>query len=479
RARFGPRAIEQSIISHTETLSDLLELLVLQQETGLLRPDAPRQPARASSSGRAPSAAQRSAEREARLAAGLMVVPLFETIPDLERAPEIMAAWLDLPEVRRRVRHAQNGIQEVMLGYSDSNKDGGYLTSNWSLYCAERELVKVFEKRRVRLRLFHGRGGSVARGGGPSFEAIVAQPPGTVNGQIRLTEQGEVIQGKYKDAGVGRWHLENIVAATLEASLTPPAEAARIENERMRKYFSAMSWMSEQAQTAYRDLVYGTRGFTDYFFAATPIREIAGLNIGSRPAARRSTQRIEDLRAIPWGFSWAQCRLMLTGWYGVGTALERYVEEGCEGAPDTPEARVAQLQEMVREWPFFRTLVSNMEQVLAKTDLTIGRRYAGLVSNRRLREHVFSRIEDEFQRTLSMFRRVCGHDLLANDPQLAAALLERFAYIDPLNHLQVELLRRHRKGVAGDTTGNDAESRSQRAIHMTINGIAAGLRNSG
>ena len=479
RARFGPRAIEQSIISHTETLSDLLELLVLQQETGLLRPDAPRQPARASSSGRAPSAAQRSAEREARLAAGLMVVPLFETIPDLERAPEIMAAWLDLPEVRRRVRHAQNGIQEVMLGYSDSNKDGGYLTSNWSLYCAERELVKVFEKRRVRLRLFHGRGGSVARGGGPSFEAIVAQPPGTVNGQIRLTEQGEVIQGKYKDAGVGRWHLENIVAATLEASLTPPAEAARIENERMRKYFSAMSWMSEQAQTAYRDLVYGTRGFTDYFFAATPIREIAGLNIGSRPAARRSTQRIEDLRAIPWGFSWAQCRLMLTGWYGVGTALERYVEEGCEGAPDTPEARVAQLQEMVREWPFFRTLVSNMEQVLAKTDLTIGRRYAGLVSDRRLREHVFSRIEDEFQRTLSMFRRVCGHDLLANDPQLAAALLERFAYIDPLNHLQVELLRRHRKGVAGDTTGNDAESRSQRAIHMTINGIAAGLRNSG
>src|SRR5690606_4993934 len=299
-----------SIISHTETLSDLLELLVLQQETGLLRPDAQLRPARG---GGSRSVADRNAERQAQLAAGVMVVPLFETIPDLERAPEIMAAWLDLPEVKQRVRGAQAGIQEVMLGYSDSNKDGGYLTSNWSLYCAERELVKVFEKRRVRLRLFHGRGGSVARGGGPSFEAIVAQPPGTVNGQIRLTEQGEVIQGKYKDAEVGRWHLENIVAATLEASLTPPAEAARIENERMQKYFAVMSWMSEQAQSAYRDLVYGTKGFTEYFFAATPIREIAGLNIGSRPAARKATQRIEDLRAIPWGFSWAQCRLMLTG----------------------------------------------------------------------------------------------------------------------------------------------------------------------
>ena len=476
RERFGPRAIEQSIISHTETLSDLLELLVLQQETGLLRPDAQLRRARG---GGSRSVADRNAERQAQLAAGVMVVPLFETIPDLERAPEIMAAWLDLPEVKQRVRGAQAGIQEVMLGYSDSNKDGGYLTSNWSLYCAERELVKVFEKRRVRLRLFHGRGGSVARGGGPSFEAIVAQPPGTVNGQIRLTEQGEVIQGKYKDAEVGRWHLENIVAATLEASLTPPAEAARIENERMQKYFAVMSWMSEQAQSAYRDLVYGTKGFTEYFFAATPIREIAGLNIGSRPAARKATQRIEDLRAIPWGFSWAQCRLMLTGWYGVGTALQRYVEEGCDAAPASREARLAQLQEMAREWPFFRTLLSNMEQVLAKTDLTIGRRYAGLVADKRLRDKVFTRIEEEFQRTLSVFRQVCGHDLLEHDPQLAAALLERFAYIDPLNHLQVELLRRHRKGEPTGETGNDAESRSQRAIHMTINGIAAGLRNSG
>lgn len=476
RARFGSRSITQYIISHTETLSDMLEVLVLQQETGLLRPDALQAGAAQAAPGRDAGAHE---AREARLAAGLMVVPLFETIPDLERAPEIMANWLDLPEVRRRVQGAQGGIQEVMLGYSDSNKDGGYLTSNWSLYCAERELVEAFQKRKTRLRLFHGRGGSVARGGGPSFEAIIAQPPGTVNGQIRLTEQGEVIQGKYKDAEVGRWHLENIVAATLEASLTPPVEAARAENERLRKYFSAMRWMSEHAQATYRDLVYGTPGFTDYFFAATPIREIADLNIGSRPAARKSTQRIEDLRAIPWGFSWAQCRLMLTGWYGVGSALRRYMDEGCEGAPDTPEARLAQLQEMAREWPFFRSLLSNMEQVLAKTDLTIARRYAGLVADKRLRERIFQTMENEFHTTLGMFRQVCGHDLLEHDPQLAAALLERFAYIDPLNHLQVELLRRHRKSGPTDFNENDAESRSQRTIHMTINGIAAGLRNSG
>ncbi len=473
RARFGPRAIEQAIISHTETLSDLLEVLVLQQETGLLRPDALRADTQRSDGDGEPS------QRDTQLAAGLMVVPLFETIPDLERAPDIMAAWLDLPEVRQRVRTAQGGIQEVMLGYSDSNKDGGYLTSNWSLYCAERELVKVFQKRHTRLRLFHGRGGSVARGGGPSFEAIVAQPPGTVNGQIRLTEQGEVIQGKYKDAEVGRWHLENIVAATLEASLTPLAEATAAENARLEKYFDAMRWMSEQAQAAYRKLVYGTEGFTEYFFAATPIREIAELNIGSRPSARKATQRIEDLRAIPWGFSWAQCRLMLTGWYGMGTAMKRYVEEGCKGAPPSAEKRLAQLQEMAREWPFFRTLLSNMEQVLAKTDLTIARRYATLVANRRLREHIFTDVSAEFHTTLDMFRQVCGHDLLEHDPQLAAALLERFAYIDPLNHLQVELLRRHRKRGPVDFTSNDAESRSQRAIHMTINGIAAGLRNSG
>ena len=457
RRKYGHAAIRQSIVSHTETLSDMLEVLVLQQETGLIEPDASK------------DSNQRSS--------GLMVVPLFETIPDLMRGPDIMDAWLSLPEVAKRVKGAQDGVQEVMLGYSDSNKDGGYLTSNWSLYHAERQLVQVFKKHKTRLRLFHGRGGSVARGGGPSFDAIQAQPPGTVNGQIRLTEQGEVIQGKYKDSEVGRWHLENFVAAVLETSLAAGPSASQTEDKNMSRFASAMDAMSSTAEQSYRALVYNTPGFDEYFFASTPILEIAGLNIGSRPSSRKSSQKIEDLRAIPWGFSWAQCRLMLTGWYGMGTALHHYIEQGCPDAPATPAQRLAQLQEMVQVWPFFRTLMSNMEQVLAKTDLGIAHRYASLVPDKKLRKHVFGRIEAEFHLTLDMFRQVCQHDLLAQDEQLGTALSERFAYIDPLNHLQVELLRRHRQ--AQEKQNDDEESRSQRAIHMTINGIAAGLRNSG
>lgn len=457
RARFGNGAIRQTIVSHTETLSDLLEVLVLQQETGLIAPTV----------------------GDPQPRAGLMVVPLFETIPDLERGPAIMDEWLSLPEVASRVRHAQEGIQEVMLGYSDSNKDGGYLTSNWSLYRAERQLVEVFKKHKTRLRLFHGRGGSVGRGGGSSFDAILAQPPGTVNGQIRLTEQGEIIQGRYKDAEVGRWHLELFVAATLEASLAPRHPAARTEDDNMARYGQVMEWMSQVAQTAYRDLVYGTEGFTDYFFSSTPIREISGLNIGSRPAARKASQRIEDLRAIPWGFSWAQCRLPLPGWYGMGTAMGRYLHEGGPDADSSPEARLQTLQAMARDWPFFRTLLSNMEQVLAKTDLAIGQAYSELVADKALRTQVFARIEAEYHATVTAFRLVTEHELLAHDEQLSAALGERFAYIDPLNRLQVELLRRHRSGQNAARRGDEEESRSQRAIHMTINGIAAGLRNSG
>lgn len=478
RQRFGPDAISQAIVSHTETLSDLLEVLVLQQETGLVRPDT--QPddsftdtAQALSNSLSVPSAGKNQVR------GLMIVPLFETIPDLERGPEIMGQWLDLPEVAERIMQEHDGIQEVMLGYSDSNKDGGYLTSNWSLYRAERALVDVFVQRSVTLRLFHGRGGSVARGGGPSFDAILAQPAGTVNGQIRLTEQGEIIQGKYKDAEVGRWHLENIVAATLEASLRAEPQSREADNDNMARFSVALDFMSDVAQTAYRDLVYETEGFNDYFYAATPIQEIAGLNIGSRPSTRRASRNIDDLRAIPWGFSWAQCRLMLTGWFGMGSALQAYIERGCEDGQTTVAERLGQLQKMLREWPFFATLISNMEQVLAKTDLGIARRYAELVPDRDLRERVFNRIRQEYELTLQQFRLISGHELLANDDVLAAALSERFAYIDPLNHLQVELLRRHRAGNGAGGQDDDEESRSQRAIHMTINGIAAGLRNSG
>lgn len=491
RDKYGPQAISQLIVSHTESLSDLLEVLVLMQETGLAAP-----------------------ADHASAAQGPMVVPLFETIPDLQRGPEIMARWLDLPEVAARVHHAQHGVQEVMLGYSDSNKDGGYLTSNWALYCAERALLSVFQDRQVRLRLFHGRGGSVARGGGSSYDAILAQPSGTVGCQIRLTEQGEVIQVKYKDAEVGRWHLENIVAATLEASLGVTPEIVRQEDRYLEEYQPILDALSALAEQAYRDLVYETPGFDTYFFASTPILEIGQLNIGSRPASRKFSGRIADLRAIPWGFSWAQCRLMLTGWYGVGTALHRYVQQGLPDDGKTPAERLAGLQHIAKHWRFFRALLSNMEQVLAKTDLDIAARYAGLVPDPQLRDTIFGRIRDEYEMTLTMFGKVTGHRLLAYDDALAAALAERFAYIDPLNHLQVELLQRYRalqdasrvggqndadpdqrvapnKGPgSGEAVGSgnasdgslseDAEETAlQRAIHMTINGIAAGLRNSG
>lgn len=464
RQHFGDAAIRQYVVSHTETLSDLLEALVLLKEAGLVSPL---------------SAFSHNAEAGPTTIteAGLVVVPLFETIPDLENGASIMAAFLDLPEVKARIHVAQGSVQEVMLGYSDSNKDGGYLTSNWSLYQAERALVEVFQVRGIRLRLFHGRGGSVGRGGGSSFNAILAQPPGTVAGQLRLTEQGEVIQAKYKDANVGHWHLENLVSACLQASLTQ-GEHASTEDAYMARFGDVVTYLSRTAQSCYRDLVYGTTDFSHYFFAATPIAEIAGLNIGSRPASRKSGQKIEDLRAIPWGFSWAQCRLMLPGWYGVGSALTQFVEKGLNGAPKNRKARIQMLQEMAEDWPFFRTLMSNMEMVLAKTDLQIGARYAELVTRKALRSKVFSRIQQEHALTLSMLKLVTRRELLADNPSLATSLRERFAYIDPLNYLQIELLRQHRALLKRDASAN-VDDRFVRAIYLTINGIAAGLQNSG
>jgi len=460
RERFGTQAVLHAIVSHAESVSDLLEVLLLQQETGLIAPG---------------SGGNR--DRPPEEGEGLMVVPLFETIPDLAEGPRIMAQFLDLPEVRARVKRAQRGVQEVMLGYSDSNKDGGYLTSNWSLYQAERALVEVFAARKVRLRLFHGRGGTVGRGGGSSYDAILAQPPGTVAGQIRLTEQGEVIQSKYKDADIGRWHLELLTAATLEASLADSTESASAEDALFATYGPTMDRLSKTAMAAYRALVYETPGFADYFFASTPIFEIAELNIGSRPASRKATNRIEDLRAIPWGFSWGQCRLLLPGWYGMGSAIEEYLRHG-EG---TRRARVQHLQAMASEWPFFRTLLSNMEMVLAKTDLVIASRYAQLVPNAALRKRIFSTISDEWKRTMSALKLITGRrQLLADNPSLARSIRDRIAYIDPLNHVQIELLRRYRAERARrGRAKSESAGRTQNGIHLTINGIAAGLRNSG
>ena len=251
-----------------------------------------------------------------------------------------------------------------------------------------------------------------------------------------------------------------------------------VETQFMDRYGMVMDFLSRVAEKSYRELVYGTPGFAEYFFASTPITEIAGLNIGSRPSARKAGQRIEDLRAIPWGFSWAQCRLMLPGWYGVGSALSAYVEKGCEGSPAVRKARIEQLQSMAQDWPFFRTMLSNMEMVLAKTDLNIGGRYAQLVGNKALREKVFQQISAEHARTISLLKLVTRRELLSDNPTLAASLRERFAYIDPLNYLQIELLHRHR--VQGRRKGAaEHDDRVERAIHLTINGIAAGLRNSG
>jgi phosphoenolpyruvate carboxylase len=453
REQYGNRAIRNYIISHTESVSDLLEVLLLQRETGLLRI--------------ASDGASRVTEQP-----GLMVVPLFETIPDLRAAAKIMEEFLAIPRIRRLVA-GQGDLQEVMLGYSDSNKDGGFLTSNWELYKAETRLVDVFDQVGIRLRLFHGRGGTVGRGGGPSYEAILAQPHGTVNGQIRLTEQGEIIASKFSNAEIGRRNLELLVAATLEASLVPIAANGK-RASRLTEFEQAMAELSELAYHAYRNLVYETPGFTDYFFLATPIAEIAELNIGSRPASRKSSRRIEDLRAIPWSFSWGQCRLLLPGWYGFGTAVSTWLEQGDAKAK---ARKLAVLRAMVREWPFFATLLSNMDMVLSKTDLAVASRYAELVADKKLRNAVFKRIAGEHEKTSACLALITGvKERLANNPLLARSIKNRFAYLDPLNHLQVELIKRHRSAMQD---GRKIDERINRGIHLTINGIAAGLRNTG
>lgn len=444
RERYGRKAIQNYIISHTETVSDLLEVLVLQKETGLLRLDA-----------------------DLSLDSGLMVIPLFETIPDLQNASAIMRGWMSF-EIVKKLIAAKDELQEVMLGYSDSNKDGGFLTSNWELYRAELELVALFKEQGVRLRLFHGRGGTVGRGGGPSYDAILAQPPGTVNGQIRLTEQGEIIASKYSNPEIGRWNLELLVAATFEATTVLKGHERR-KSSRFEEFECTMSELSGLAYTAYRNLVYETPGFADYFFAATPIAEIASLNIGSRPASRKATKRIEDLRAIPWGFSWGQCRLLLPGWFGFGSAVSEWLGTGTQRLE-----RELHLQAMLRTWPFFAALISNMDMVLAKADLAVASRYSELVKDAELRMSIFGRITEEFNRTVACLRIITGNEeRLASNPLLARSIKNRFPYLDPLNHLQVELIKRNRvEQVLPD-------EQVRRAIHLSINGVAAGLRNTG
>ncbi|UPK33286.1 phosphoenolpyruvate carboxylase [Bradyrhizobium sp. 186] len=431
-AKFGSDAIHQCIISMCKGMSDMLEVAVLLKEVGLVHP-----------SGRS----------------AINIVPLFETIEDLQASSGIMDRMLSLHDYRRLV-DSRGSVQEVMLGYSDSNKDGGFVTSGWELYKAEIGLVEVFERHHVRLRLFHGRGGSVGRGGGPSYDAIIAQPGGAVNGQIRITEQGEIISSKYSNAEVGRSNLEILAAATLEASLLHSRQSAP-----RREYLTAMDELSNLAFKAYRGLVYETDGFVDYFWESTVINEIATLNIGSRPASRKKTRAIEDLRAIPWVFSWAQCRLMLPGWYGFGSAVEQWIAEH-------PDQGMPFLKELYKEWPFFRMLLSNMDMVLAKSSIAIASRYAELVPDEALREKIFGRIRREWHSCIETLLDIMGQDrLLQGNPLLERSVRHRFPYLDPLNHVQVELLKEHR--------AQNPDEQVLRGIQLTINGISAGLRNTG
>jgi phosphoenolpyruvate carboxylase len=433
RRRFGDGAVANYVISKTVSVSDLLEAAILLKEAGLFTP------------GERPDCA-------------LRIVPLFETIDDLRRGAEIIAAYLDLP-VAAALIAAQGGLQEVMIGYSDSNKDGGYVTSNWEIHSAIRQLLALGARRGVTLRFFHGRGGAVGRGGGSSFDAIQALPAGTVAQGIRITEQGEVVASKYGHPRAGLASLEAIVAAALLADLAHDVDAADDPEQA-----ALLSAMSEAACRAYRGLVYETPGFDVYFRQSTPLQEITDLKIGSRPASRTPSSRIEDLRAIPWVFSWSQSRVMLPGWYGFGAAVAQARQDRADG--------LERLRRLHAASPFFRSTVANLEMVLAKSSLAVARRYTDLVEDRDLARAVFGAIRQEWNATYDAVLAITGQStLLELNPALQQSIRRRLPYIDPLNFLQVELLRRRRAG--------EVNQDIHRGIHMSINGIAAGLRNSG
>ncbi|OYD70008.1 phosphoenolpyruvate carboxylase [Rhodococcus sp. OK302] len=432
----GAGAVPNYIISMCTSVSDMLEAAVLLKEVGVLDPGV----------GGAPSCP-------------IGIVPLFETIEDLQGGAATLLATLDIP-IYRAIVTSRGESQEVMLGYSDSNKDGGYLAANWALYRAELDLVEAARKSGIRLRLFHGRGGTVGRGGGPSYEAILAQPPGAVAGSLRITEQGEVIAAKYAEPRLAHRNLETLIAATLESTLLDveglgsDADAA----------YAVLDELAALARTAYSELVHDTPGFVQYFEASTPVAEIGALNIGSRPASRKQTKAISDLRAIPWVLSWSQSRVMLPGWYGTGAAFERWID----GDPN----RLATLTRLYEQWPFFRTVLSNMAMVMSKSDLGLAARYAELVPDVELRERVFGMITEEHERTIRMYKSITGYDdLFADNSGLERSVHNRFPYLEPLNHLQVELIRRYRSGDEGDQV--------RRGIQLTMNGLATALRNSG
>lgn len=433
----GPDTVPNYIISMCTSVSDMLEAALLLKEAGIL--DA--------------------GDAQTPPASPVGVVPLFETIDDLRHGAEILSAALEIPAYRSLVA-ARGMRQEVMLGYSDSNKDGGYLAANWALYRAELDLVETARKTGIRLRLFHGRGGTVGRGGGRSYDAILAQPAGAVRGSLRLTEQGEVISTKYADANTAHRNLESLVAGTLESTLLD-VEGLGADAE---PAYEVLDELAELARQAYSRLVHETPGFVEYFRASTPIAEVADLNLGSRPASRKPTNSVSDLRAIPWVMAWSQSRVMLPGWYGTGSAFEQWIG-------DDP-TRLAALTDLYRRWPFFQTVLSNLAQVMAKADMDIAATYAELVPDESLRTTVYGMIRDEYTRTVAIHAAITGSDeLLADNKALAESIRNRFPYLEPLNQMQVELLRRRR-------AGDDSEL-VERGILLTMNGLATALRNSG
>jgi phosphoenolpyruvate carboxylase len=425
-ATFGPAAIRTYIVSKTERPSDLLEVYLVLKEVGLFDPATPE-------------------------ACPIQAVPLFETITDLQAAPGTLKALMAEPAPLALAR--ARGVQEVMIGYSDSNKDGSYLTSGWELHEASRALVEVTKAAGLKLQLFHGRGGTVGRGGGSSFAGVLAQPEGTVQGRIRTTEQGEVIANKYGEPEIALRNLDALTCGAVLASLDQGKDHVFTAD-----HGATLSDLSARSMAAYRKLVYETDGFVDYYRAATPIAEIADLKIGSRPSSRTASTRIEDLRAIPWVFSWSQSRVMLPGWFGFGSAVQGQ--------------DMAELKAMAEVWPFFRTLVQNMEMVMAKSDMTVARRYATLVPDPALAARIYGEIRDEWQRTHDAVLAITGHDrLLGGQPELDRLIRLRMPYVEPLNHVQIELIRRRRAG--------DEDPRVREGILLAINGVAAGLRNSG
>ena len=432
RERFGNRIIEKHLISHATSVSDMLEIAILLKEANLAKGD--KNPF-----------------------CNIQIVPLFETVEDLEASSEILEKWFSLPLVQKWMEKSGKK-QEVMLGYSDSNKDGGYLSSSWSLYKAQKKLTALGNKFDVQISFFHGRGGTVGRGGGPSYEAILAQPEGSADGTIRLTEQGEVIGAKYGNPDLGFKNLEALVSAALESG------ALTVEDAKWSEYEKIIEEISESSYKVYRELVYNTEGFTDFFFEITPINAIAGLNIGSRPSSRKKKQSLESLRAIPWVFSWSQSRIMLPGWYGLGASFTEWINKN----PDN----LSILQKMYREWPFFRSVISNADMVLSKSDLRIASEYVKLAQNQEVAQKIFSEIVKEWELTLDVLKKITGNDvLLADNPELASSLRNRLAYFDSMNYLQIELLKRLREG--------DESEDLRKALHISINGLATGLRNSG